>query len=54
MDCIKAAMDRAYGFEQECVRVTNYIESVDLVSELKGVKHYMLADSVYIDRQTFT
>lgn len=53
MDHIKAAMDKCSDSLNECFRVTNYIESLDLVAELKGVKHTVKSDSVYIDKTTF-
>lgn len=33
--------------------MTNYIESLDLVAELKGVKHTVKSDAVFIDKTTF-
>jgi hypothetical protein len=53
MDYIKAAMEKCSENLNECFRVTNYMDSLDLVAELKGVKHTMKSDIVYIDRTTF-
>lgn len=53
MDYIKAALEKCSDSLQECFRLTNYIESLDLVAELKGVKHSVKSDAVFIDKTTF-